>query len=106
MDIKGYMNPRSLGNTEPNQMFGMDIFIEEQLWQKYVDHKEEAIRNTRTYDICWMLRCGTTSPASIREKEQTFKVSLKGKEMTLRVYVHPQFMALCVGLARMAEVGG
>jgi hypothetical protein len=100
MDIKGYVNPRSLGNTEPNQMFGMDIFIETELWEKYVAHKNEAKRNTRTYDICCMLTFGTSGPASIQEKEREFKVFLKGKEVSLRAYIHPQILALCVGLAK------
>jgi hypothetical protein len=101
MDIKGYVNPRSLGNTEPNEFFGFDIFIEEELWQRYVNNKHEAVRNTRTYDICSMLRFGCLGgPASIQRKEQTFKVFLKGKEMTLRAYIHPQVMALCVVLSR------
>jgi hypothetical protein len=28
MDIKNYINPRSLGNTEPKQLFGFDIFFD------------------------------------------------------------------------------
>jgi hypothetical protein len=53
-----------------------------------------------------MLRCATKGPASIQREEQTFKVFLKNKEVTLRAYIHPQIMALCVGLVPKAEVGG
>ena len=98
MEIKGYVNPRSLGNSEPNALFGMDVFFEEQLWEKYIAHKDEVTRDTHVYDVCWMLRCGTNGPASIQQREQTFKVFLNGKETTLRTNIHPKVMALCVGL--------
>jgi hypothetical protein len=39
MDIKGYVNPRSLGNTDPNDFLNMDIFIEDALWEKYINKK-------------------------------------------------------------------
>jgi hypothetical protein len=35
-DIKGYVNPRSFGNTEPNEFLHMDIFFEQELWDRYI----------------------------------------------------------------------
>jgi hypothetical protein len=104
-DIRGYINPRSLGNNEPNKFFGFDIFIAQDLWDNYVAHKRQGIQNTRTWDICWMLRSLCPSPAAIARSGKEgclFQVSLKNKTMTLRAYIHPQIMALCVA----ADSGG
>ena len=72
--------------------------VEDDLWQKYVASKDTNIQNTRTWDICAMMRGQVSSPAAIQHKPHTFRVILKRKEMTLRAYIHPQIMALCVGL--------
>ena len=102
MDLNGYVNPRSLGNSEPNQMFGMDIFIEHELWEKYIDHKAAATRDLRTYDVCWMLisQCHGRPPRYEERRNFVYHATKYGnKKLTLCAYWHPEIMALCVGLA-------
>jgi hypothetical protein len=97
-NLTGYVNPREIGNDEPNQNLGMDIFLEQELWDKYIAGEQHK---ARTWDVVWMMRTGCSGPAGIMQSGgQNFQVVLKRKELTLRVYIHPRLMALCVGLAK------
>jgi hypothetical protein len=101
MDMAGYINPRSIGNKEPNELFGMDIFIEDAVWKEYVADRNIKTQNTRTWDICWMLRASCSSPATIQRAGSEgveFRVILQRKEVVLRAYIHPEMMAFCVGM--------
>jgi len=98
MEIKGYVNPRSLGNTEPNELFGMDVFFEDSLWQKYLD--KGTATTVRVWDTCFMLR-NMCSPYAIRDGGSTFLVHypITAKKPTkLKAYFHHHWGALCVGL--------
>lgn len=94
MNIKGYVNPRELGNEEPNQFLGMDIFVEQLLWDKHIAGKHEKVR---TWDVVWMMRMHCSSVA-IQHGKAEFPVYLGRRKMSLRAYLHPRMMALCVGL--------
>lgn len=122
MNIPGYVNPREIGNKEPNELFHMDVFIEDALWKKYVSHPNQQEQNLRTFDVCSMLlhthrgerggraiENGTARyevefvmQAGKGESEENFADDTAYDEteiVTLRAYQHPKFMALCVGLA-------
>jgi hypothetical protein len=100
MDINGYVNPRSLGNTEPNHFLQMDIFIEDALWEKYVNEKDYA--KGRTWDVVWMMKMLCSGPA-IQQDKARFIVYFGGKKVMLRAYLHSRVMALCVGIAPSVE---
>jgi hypothetical protein len=100
MDIKGYVNPRSLGNTEPNDFLKMDVFIEDALWEKYINKKNSA--EGRTWDVVWMMKMFCSGP-DIQQDKARFIVYLGGKKVTLRAYLHSKAMALCVGIAPSVE---
>jgi len=94
------VNPRSLGNTEPNDFPKMDIFIEDVLWEKHVNKKNSA--EVRTWDIVWMMTrfCGG---ADIQQDKARFSVYFGSKNVTLRAYLNSEFRALCVGIAPSAK---
>jgi hypothetical protein len=100
-ELVGYVNPRSLGNSEPQEFFGMDLFFEQGLWDKYIFHKNPHTRDTRTWDVCWMLRTFCAGPPQYSNR-RTFPYCASkygNKEIKLCVYWHPDVMALCVGLS-------
>jgi hypothetical protein len=129
MNIPGYVNPREIGNSEPNEFFKMDIFIEQSVWDKYIaisgvknvnttKHDKKDAEATRTWDVCWML-ANYCSGKAIEEGTATFPVEFliqeglgesdktianntaydKTETVILKAYLHPKFMALCVGMA-------
>jgi len=121
MNLPGYVNPRELGNEEPNRLFRMDIFIENDLWNRYISHPNQREQNARTYDVCSMLlhnfrgelggRAIEADKAryevefviqeGLGESDETFANGTaydKTEIATLRAYQHPEFIALCVGL--------
>jgi hypothetical protein len=107
-DIKGYVNPRSLGNNEPNQLLRMDIFFEQELWDKYIDNKDNDRRDLYTWDATML--AVSAIPQGVTETEFLKGFLRRGlighhKACVLRVYQHPHFMALCVGLAKDQPTG-
>jgi hypothetical protein len=107
-NINGYVNPRSLGNDEPNQALTQDIFFEQVLWDKYIASKKTATQNLRTWDatVAVMMRLSGLSRAGALTQEQMHQGVPLGPikigshaPCKLRVYEHPRIMALCVGLA-------
>ena len=119
MNIPGYVNPRETGNSEPNQMFRMDIFIENALWDKYIAHSNEREQNARTFDVCSMLlhtHHGERGGKAIEAGQAFYQVDFVTQEgkgesddnfandtaydktevVTLRAYIHSDVMALCV----------
>jgi len=100
MDIEGYVNPRSLGNDEPNRFLQADIFIEQVLWDRYVAHKKDVHRqNVKTWDVTFMtaMACRGASGDMLRRGiEFECKIG-HHKPCVLRAYQHPRYMALCVG---------
>jgi len=104
-DIKGYVNPRSLGNNEPQQFLQMDIFFEQELWDRYIDNKNEMRRDLYTWDAT-ALTCfaglGRLSPQTADEALRK-GIRVYGKighhaPCHMRVYQHADCLALCVGL--------
>lgn len=105
-DINGYVNPRSLGNTEPNDFLHMDIFFEEALWDKYIANKDARRRDLYTWDatIAAAMKMMGAARAGLPESAffKGFHFSCKighHKPCNLRAYHHPRYMAFCVGLA-------
>jgi hypothetical protein len=128
MNLPGYVNPREIGNSEPNEFFKMDIFIEQSLWDKYISHLNQRDQNARTYDVCSMLLFhyhGERGGKAIEAGTATYPVEFVMKEGkgesdehfandtaydktevdTLRAYQHPEVMALCVGLGDYPVTG-
>jgi hypothetical protein len=106
-DIKGYVNPRSLGNDEPQQFLHMDIFFEQELWDEYIVNKNTKRRDLYTWDatIAAAMTIRGAALAVVRQSsfDEGFYFTCKighHKPCELRVYQHHQFMALCVGLAK------
>ena len=83
MDIKGYVNPRSLGNNEPNQFLKLDLFIEDELWAKFIDKNGKAV--LRTWDVTWMFRVMCRAE-DIEKGTARFDVKLGSKNVKLRGY--------------------
>jgi hypothetical protein len=100
MHIKGYVKTRSLGNTEPNDFLEMDIFIEDALWEKYINKKNST--EGRIWDVVWMMKMFCSGP-DIQQDKARLIVYLGGKKVTLRAYLHSKVMALCVGIAHSVE---
>jgi hypothetical protein len=105
-DINGYVNPRSLGNDEPNQFLKLDIFFEQELWDKYIANKNTKRRDLYTWDatVVAAMTVRGAARAGVSESEfyKGFYCTCKighHKPCELRVYQHPHIMALCVGLA-------
>jgi hypothetical protein len=106
-DIKGYVNPRSFGNTEPNEFLHMDIFFEQELWDRYIANKNTIRRDLYTWDATALTgvtvgraaRAGATEAAFDRGFHFECKIGHHAP-CKLRVYQHPNTMALCVGLAK------
>jgi hypothetical protein len=122
MNLPGYVNPREIGNSEPNEMFRMDIFIEDSLWNKYISYPNVREQSARTFDVCSMLlhtHHGEHGGRAIEAGQAFYQVEFVTQEgkgesdknfandtaydktevVTLRAYQHPEVMALCVGLA-------
>jgi len=107
-DLKGYVNPRSLGNNEPNQLLHKDIFFEEELWDKYIANKDTRRRDLHIWDATILAAITLQGAARAGVSESEF---FKGLHYTckighhapreLRAYQHPHIMALCVGLAKV-----
>jgi len=106
-DIEGYVNPRSLGNDEPQQFLHMDIFFEQEMWDKYIENKNTRRRDLYIWDATFIagLTAQGAARAGISESEFfkglccTCKIGHHAP-CNLRVYMHPRVMALCVGLAK------
>lgn len=105
-DIKGYVNPRSLGNDEPQQFLHVDIFFEQELWDKYIANTNTKRRDLYTWDVTIVAAITVSGAARAGVSESRFYNGFScickighHKPCELRVYQHDQFMALCVGLA-------
>jgi hypothetical protein len=108
-DLDGYINPRSLGNNEPNNAFRMDVFFERALWDKYIDNK-----NTRRRDLCtWDSMAPFYMEATMGglARKYATREPVPGETITsyqvkighhapcaCHAYHHKDTMALCIGL--------
>ncbi len=107
-DIPGYINPRTLGNDEPHRILQMDIFFEQELWDRYIANKNSSRRDLYTWDafmLAFTSIWGFGGPPRISREQLLKGIQRYGKighhkPCTIRVYEHPQIMALCVGLAK------
>lgn len=106
-DLSGYVNPRSLGNYEPNQALGMDLFFEQALWDKYIANKNTRRRDLYTWDAMAPF-CMRATMGRIVDHEPMPDLTITSyqvkighhKPCTVRVYMHRRIMALCVGLGQ------
>ena len=108
MNIPGYINPRSLDNHEPNNLLHMDLFFEEELWERYIEVAGPDLRNRRVYDVAWQIAIFCGPKFAQGYTTAIFKCGFGGQfggppaeiaEVSLRAYQHPRYLALCVGLA-------
>jgi hypothetical protein len=94
-DIDGYVNPRSLGNSELQPELGMDFYFEQALWDKYIQHKNTDRQSTRTWDVFFMSgsRFAGPPPYTVRHRFTYRATKYGNKEITLCIYWHPTIFA-------------
>jgi hypothetical protein len=104
-DIKGYVNPRSLGNNEPQELLHMDIFFEQALWDRYIEDKDKERRDLYTWDATALATFSGLQRLSRENADEALRkgIGIFGKighhaPCHMRVYQHPDILALCVGL--------
>jgi hypothetical protein len=106
MNIDGYVNPRTLGNTEFNETLHMDLFFEQELWDRYIANKKVERRDLYAWDafspfyfkLIGLARAGCNPLPGDTIGAYQVKIGHHAP-CPCRMYVHPHYLALCIGLA-------
>jgi len=103
MNLPGYVNIRHAGQESVLRAgLNVDVFLSNKLWRQYIGHKNPRVEAARIWDVLFMLRLFTSSPAAVRECPRLYKVclpELDSPEVTLVAHVPTNVLAFCISLA-------